>query len=74
MTTVLINEKTRIGKNLVEMLIALSRVEDDNAIRFLDETEFLLSSMANRDVLMHGISQVKEGKKGKTIKPADLWK
>jgi hypothetical protein len=74
MTTILINEKTKIGKNILEMLKALSRVEDDNSIRILDEAEFLLSTKANKEALMHGISQVKEGEKGKTIKPSELWK
>lgn len=74
MTTIVINEKTRIGKNVVEMLKALSEIENDNSIRFLDETEILLSTKANREALMHGISQINEGKKGKTIKPAELWK
>jgi hypothetical protein len=74
MTTILINEKTKIGKNILEMLKALSRVEDNNTIRFLDETEFLLSTKANKEALMDGVSQVKEGKKGNTIKPAELWK
>lgn len=72
MTTIQINEKSKIGKNILEMLKALAK--NDDSIRFLDETEFLLSSKANKDVLMHGINQVKEGVSGKTIKPAELWK
>ena len=74
MTTVQINEKTKIGKNVLKMLKALAKIENDNSIKFLDETEYLLSSKANKEVLMHGINQVKEGKKGKTIKSNDLWK
>jgi len=74
MTTIQINEKTKIGKNILEMLRALSRVENNKSIKFLDETEYLLSSKANKEALMHGITQVKEGKKGKTIKTSDLWK
>ena len=73
MTTIRINEKTTSGKNVLEMLKALARIENDNSITFLDETEYLLSSKANREALMHGITQVKEGKKGKTIKTSDLW-
>ena len=72
MATVQINEKTKIGKNVLEMLKALAK--DHDSIRFLDETELLLSSEANKDALLHGISQVQEGKSGKNIKPADLWK
>jgi hypothetical protein len=74
MTTIQINEKTKIGKNILEMLKVLSQVENDNSIKFLDETEFLFSTKANKDVLMHGITQVREGRKGKTIKTSDLWK
>jgi hypothetical protein len=74
MTTILINEKTKIGKNLLEMLRALSKIENDNSIRFLEETEYLLSTKANREALLHGVSQIKEGAKGKTIKTSELWK
>jgi len=73
MTTISINEKTKIGKSVLEMLKALAR-ENENTIKFLDETEYLLSSKANKEALMHGIAQVEEGKKGKTIKTSDLWK
>jgi len=74
MTAIMINEKTKTGKNLLVMLKALSRIDDDNSIRFLDETEFLLSTKANKEALIHGVSQVKEGKKGKTIHTTELWK
>ena len=74
MTTIRINEKTKIGKNVLEMLKALARIENNDSIKFLDETEYLLSSKANKEVLMHSITQVKEGKRGKTIKTSDLWK
>jgi hypothetical protein len=72
MTTIQINEKSKIGKNVLEMLKALAK--NDDSIRFLDETEFLLSSKANKEALLHGLNQVKEGKTGKTIKTSDLWK
>lgn len=72
MTTIQINEKSKIGKNILEMLKALAK--NDDSIRFLDETEFLLSSKANKEALLHGVNQVKDGKKGKTIKTSDLWK
>jgi hypothetical protein len=72
MTTIQINEKSKIGKNILEMLKALAK--NDDSIRFLDETEFLLSSKANKEALLHGLNQVKEGKAGKTIKTSDLWK
>ena len=74
MKTIQINEKTKIGRNVLAMLKALSQIENDNSIQFLDETEYLLSSKANKEVLMEGISQVKKGKKGKTIEPSELWK
>ena len=74
MTTIQINEKTKIGKNVLKMLKALAKIENDNSIKFLNETEYLLSSKANKEALMHGIKQVQEGKKGKTIKTSDLWK
>ncbi|HEY3370951.1 MAG TPA: hypothetical protein VGK10_08895 [Prolixibacteraceae bacterium] len=74
MKTIQINEKTKIGKNVLTMLKALSKIENDNSIHFLDETEYLLSSKANKEALLEGIGQVKEGKKGKTIEPSDLWK
>jgi hypothetical protein len=74
MTTVIINEKTKIGKNILEMLKTISRVDDNNSIKILDETEFLFSTEANREALMRGVKQVKNGKKGKTINPSELWK
>ena len=74
MTTIQIDEKSKIGKNVLEMLKALANVDNGNSIRFLDETEYLLSSKTNREVLLHGINQVKEGIEGKTIKTSDLWK
>ena len=74
MKTVQINEKTKIGKNVLEMLTALVRSGNDNSIKFLDETEYLLSSKANKEALIHGINQVERGEKGKTIKSSELWK
>lgn len=49
MTTIQINEKTKIGKTVLEMLKALSRIENDNSIKFLDETEYLLSSVREQN-------------------------
>jgi len=74
MTTIQINERTKIGKNVLSMLKALAQIENENSIKFLDETEYLLSSKANKDAIMRSISQIKEGKKGKTIKLEELWK
>lgn len=74
MTTIQINEKTKIGKSVLEMLKAVAQIENDNSIKFLDETEYLLSSKANKEALMRGITQIKEGKKGKTINASELWK
>jgi len=74
MTTIQINEKTKIGKNVLEMLKVLASVENENSIKFLDETEFLLSTKANKDALLQGIAQIKAGEKGKTIKTSELWK
>lgn len=74
MTTIQIDEKTKIGKNVLEMLKALANTGNGKSIRFLDETDYLLSSKANKEVILHGIKQVEEGKEGKTIKTSDLWK
>lgn len=74
MTTIIINEKTKIGKNVLEMLKTLAKVDDNKSIKFIDETDYLLSTEANRKVLMHGISEVKKGTIGKKIKPSELWK
>ena len=74
MKTVQINEKTKIGRNVLSMLKALARIENDNSIKILDETEYLLSTDSNKASLLHGISQVNEGKIGKTIKPGEMWK
>ena len=74
MATIIINEKTKIGKSILEMLKMLSKADDKGSIRFLDETDYLLSTKANRDALMHGISQVKKGEKGKIIDTSELWK
>lgn len=71
MTTIQINEKTKIGKNILKMLKALSRIENDKSITFLGETEYLLSTKANEEALMHGVNQVQKGEKGKTIKTSD---
>jgi len=74
MTTIQINEKTKIGKNVLEMLKVLAQSENENSIIFLDETDYLFSTKANKDVLMKGVKQVLAGEKGKTIKTSDLWK
>jgi hypothetical protein len=74
MTTIQINEKTKIGKNAIEMLRALAREENDDSIKFLDETEYLISSKANVDALLDGVTRINEGQKGKTIKTSDLWR
>jgi hypothetical protein len=74
MTTIQINEKTKIGKSVLEMLKSLAKSENGNSIKILDETEYLLSTKANKEVLMHGITQLKDGEKGKTIKTSELWK
>ena len=74
MTTIQINEKTKIGKNILKMLKALSDIENDNSIRFLDETEYLLSTKSNKTRLINSLNQIKEGREGKLIKTADLWK
>lgn len=74
MTTIVINEKTKIGRNVLEMLKALAKVDENKSIKFIDETDYLLSTEANRKVLMQGIYQIKKGIKGKTIKPPELWK
>jgi len=58
MTTIIVNEKTKMGKTILEMLKALTKVENKNTIRILDETEYLLSTQANREALMHGINLV----------------
>jgi hypothetical protein len=72
MKTIQIDEKSKIGKNVLEMLKVLAK--NDNSIKFLDETDYLLSTEANKEALMQGIDQVKKGEKGKTIKPSALWK
>ena len=74
MATIVINEKTKIGKNVLEMLKTLAKVDDNKSIKFIDETEYLLSTEANRKALMHGVSQVNKRVKGKIIKPSELWK
>jgi len=74
MTTIQINEKTKIGKSVLEMLKSLAKIENGNSIKILDETEYLLSTKANKEAIMHGITQLKDGKKGKTIKTSELWK
>ena len=74
MATIVINEKTKIGKNVLEMLKALAKVDDNKSIKFIDETEYLLSTEANRKALLHGISQINKGAKGKMINPSELWK
>ncbi|MEI7424253.1 MAG: hypothetical protein WCK18_19275 [Prolixibacteraceae bacterium] len=74
MTTIQINERTKIGKNVLAMLKALAKIENEDSIKFLDETNYLLSTNANKESLMHGIAQIKTGTKGKTIKPSAMWK
>jgi hypothetical protein len=74
MTTIQINDNTKIGKTVLEMLKALACIENDNSIKIMDETEYLFSTKANKEALLHGISQIKEGKKGKTLKISEIWK
>lgn len=74
MTTIQINEKTKIGKNVIEMLKALARADNNNSIKFLDETEYLFSTKANKDVLIQGVKNLEEGTVGKTVKTSELWK
>jgi hypothetical protein len=74
MTTIQINEKTKIGKNVLEMLKALAKADKNDSIRFLDETDYLFSIEANKEALMNGVAQVEKGDNGKTIQIADLWK
>ena len=74
MTTIHINEKTKIGKNILKMLKALSDIENDNSIRFPDETEYLLSTKPNKTRLIQSLNQINEGREGKLIQTADLWK
>jgi len=72
MTTIQIDEKTKIGKNVLEMLKVLAQAGIDNSIRFLDETDYHLSTSANKEALLNGVAQVEKGDKGKTIQIADL--
>jgi hypothetical protein len=74
MTTIVINEKTKIGKNVLEMLKTIAKIDDNKSIKFIDETEYLLSTEANKKALMHGVSQVNKGKKGRIMNPSELWK
>ena len=74
MTTIQINEKTKTGKNILKMLKALSDIENENSIRFLDETEYLLSTKTNKARLVDSLNQARGGEKGKTIAIDDLWK
>jgi hypothetical protein len=74
MTAILINENTKIGKNLLQMLKALSKIENDGSIKFLDETEFLLSTKANKEALLKGIKQIRDGEKGKILRSTEIWK
>jgi len=74
MATIVINERTKIGKNVLEMLKTLAKVDENKSIKFLDETEYLVSAEANEKALMYGISQVNKGTKGIIIKPSMLWK
>jgi len=74
MAAIIINENTKIGKNILEMIKTLSKVDKNHAIRFLDETEFLLSTKANKEALLQGIEQVNKGENGNTLKPEELWK
>ena len=74
MTTIQINEKTKTGKNILKMLKALSDIENENSIRFLDETEYLLSTKTNKARLIDSLNQAKGGEKGKIIAIDDLWK
>lgn len=74
MTTIQINDNTKIGKTVLEMLKALACIENDNSIKIMDETEYLFSTKANKEALLHGVTQINEGKKGKTIKVSEIWK
>ena len=49
-----------------------AKAENENSICFLDETEYLLSTKANKKALMDGVNQVKAGEKGKTFELTNL--
>lgn len=74
MATIQINENTKIGKSIVEMLKVLSNSEEDKAIKFLDETGYLLASEKNREALQDGIQKIEKGEHGKQINVDELWK
>lgn len=64
----------RLKKIILTISKALPQRRNDRSIKFLDETEYLLSSKANKENLMQSIAQIEKGEKGKTIEPSDLWK
>lgn len=64
----------KLKKDTLTIRKALLPRKNERAIKLLDDTEYLLSSKANKEALMQGITQIEEGKKGKTIEPSDLWK
>jgi hypothetical protein len=74
MTTVLIDEKTKIGRNIIEMLRVLANAENVKAIKFLDETDYLMASKSNKAALLEGVRHVDEGIQGESVNIDKLWK
>ncbi len=56
------------------MLKVLSNSEEDKAIKFLDESGYLLASEKNREALQDGIQKIEKGEHGKQINIDELWK
>jgi hypothetical protein len=74
MTTVQINENTKIGKNIIEMLKFIAKSENERAVKFLDETDYLFASPKNKEVLLDGVEKIKNGDTGVHLNIAELWK
>jgi hypothetical protein len=51
-----------------------TQIRNNKSIHFLDETDYLLSTSANKVALLNGLAQFEKGDNGKTIQIADLWK
>jgi hypothetical protein len=62
MATIIINEKTKVGKNLLKMLKALACIENEGSIRFLDETDYIISNTAFAKELHNRIEKYETGK------------
>jgi len=70
MSTITIHPKDEAQENALKVIFDAFNVQYEKE---LDETEYLMSSQANKDALDESIKELEEGK-GVKVSLEDLWK